>query len=496
MRVSGVLIVGAGPTGLLLAAELARRDVPCVVADAHDAPLGWDRATIVHARSLEIFESLGLADRFLERGVPSHLVRFRSGGKTLGEMDLSSAHGRYGFDLGISEQVTEEILAGHLAACGGAVTRSTRLVGLRSAPDRVVATVENELGERHEVEADWLVGCDGFHSAVRDQAGIEFEGADIADPWAVFDAGLDGWDEPPDVQVAHLDVPPVILTPLPGNRYRVYTRPVSDDADLVADATAVVERYAPGAAFKEVENAVRFHCHSRVATRYRSGRILLAGDSAHACSPAEGHGMNTGIQDAFNLGWKLALVCRGEAEPALLDSYEIERRPVAERVVESGAAVESAQALRAAAERSERDETIRETFADPRSAHHEIVAGDAPGGIAPGDRLPDSLRAETTAGEPIELDALVGGPGHKVLVLGRPDAAPDVARAAAAVEGEIGGSPLLDRVAALTPDPEAADRLGIRGITLLAIRPDGYVGLRSEGGDSGTVRGYLAALTG
>ena len=129
-------------------------------------------------------------------------------------------------------------------------------------------------------------------------------------------------------------------------------RPAADDSDLVAEATAELRRYAPDARFVGIESPARFRCHSRVAPRYRSGRVLLAGDAAHACSPNEGHGMNTGLQDAFNLGWKLAMVCRGEAGEGLLDSYESERRPVAELVVGSGADVEAAHALTDPAERA------------------------------------------------------------------------------------------------------------------------------------------------
>ena len=187
-------------------------------------------------------------------------------------------------------------------------------------------------------------------------------------------------------------------------------------ADLGRRATSsprrgeVLRRYAPGVTFTEIENPARFRCHSRVAARYRSGRVLLAGDAAHACTPAEGHGMNTGLQDAFNLGWKLALVCRGEAGAGLLDTYETERRPVAERVVASGADVEAAQAMTDAGERAPNaTPSIRRTFADPDIAHHEAaaaseidrsyprsraVAGDDGAGLAPGGLLPDTPPVE------------------------------------------------------------------------------------------------------
>ena len=204
----------------------------------------------------------------------------------------------------------------------------------------MTATIESD-GERRRVVAEWVVGCDGHRSFVREAAGIDFRGTTIEAPWAVFDATVDRWEDDYDLVFPFLDQPPLILTPLPERRWRAYARPTSDSSDLVAEAEGVLRRYKPAARFTGVENPARFHCHSRVASRYREGRVLLAGDAAHACSPNEGHGMNTGLQDAFNLGWKLALVCRGAAGPGLLDTYETERRPVAELVVASGAEVES-----------------------------------------------------------------------------------------------------------------------------------------------------------
>jgi len=169
------LIVGAGPTGLLLTVELARRGIDCLLIDALDAPRSWDRATVVHPRSMEIFEALGLADRFLDEGVKTRAARFRSDGETLGELNLALADSRYGFDLGISEEVTESVLTSYLERLGGAVTRSTRLVGLEPRPDGVRATLEQR-GERSEVVASWVVACDGLRSAVRELVGVDFPG--------------------------------------------------------------------------------------------------------------------------------------------------------------------------------------------------------------------------------------------------------------------------------------------------------------------------------
>ena len=320
-RGPAILVVGAGPTGLLLASELHRRGVPCHLIDARPAPLHWDRATVVHPRSLEVFESLGLVDSFLDAGCRQRTIKIHAGGQVLGTMDLSTCGSIYGFNLGLSEEVTESILTDYLHQLGGEVIRSSRLVGLTPHPDGVLADIERD-GSCYQVAARWVVGCDGLHSPTRELSGIGFEGHDIAKPWAVFDATLQGWTETFEGNFVYLETLPVILTALPGRRWRVYMRPSSPESDLVAEATSIIRPYAPAVSFVDVENPTRFHCHTKVATTFRAGVVLLAGDAAHLCTPAEGHGMNSGLQDAFNLAWKLALVHHGATNPTLLDSYE------------------------------------------------------------------------------------------------------------------------------------------------------------------------------
>lgn len=155
-----VVVVGAGPTGLLVAAELVRHNVECLLIDGHDAPLIWDRASIVHARTIEIFEALGLADQILDQAVSIRGSRLRSDMQTLGTLDLGSADSRYGFDLGVSEDVTESVLTKYLEGHGGRVTRSTRLTGIGIRPGGITATIEYDR-EQRDVEASWIVGCDG-----------------------------------------------------------------------------------------------------------------------------------------------------------------------------------------------------------------------------------------------------------------------------------------------------------------------------------------------
>ncbi|HEX6313012.1 MAG TPA: FAD-dependent monooxygenase [Acidimicrobiia bacterium] len=517
--VDQVLVVGAGPTGLLLAAELERRGVGCLLIDAHDAPAGWDRATVIHARSLEVFESLGVVDRFLAAGVRVRGVRFHSNGEVLGELEHRGSGSRYGFELGVSEEVTEAVLTEHLEAQGGSVTRSTRLVGVAPEATGVTATVESG-GRRRDVPVAWVVGCDGFHSTTRELAGIGYDGHDIAAPWAVFDCTLEGWDQPYDVNPAYLDRPSLTLTALPGRRWRAYLRPTSESSDLVAEATGVLRHYEPGVSVTDVEHPARFHCHTKVARRYRAGRILLAGDAAHVCSPNQGHGMNTGIQDAYNLAWKLALVCDGHAGTALLDSYEAERRPVAIAVGRSGDEVEESAGLRDPGARAARDRAIRAVYADPRSAQHEavagaeldvsyagspIVSGDGNGHLGPGERLPETEPVRLRNGDVCRLHELARRPGHTVLVLGRAGHGERVAATAGDVHAAVDRSPVADAVVALSGDddapdpvgnlgPAVTDQLGIETITILLIRPDRFVGFRSDHADVPALSGALSAL--
>ena len=382
----------------------------------------------------------------------------------------------------------------------------------------MTATLEHD-GERRDVVVQWVVGCDGLHSAVREAAGIDYRGTAIDRQWAVFDATIDGWQSDYDFvsrppRHPARDPHPVAREAL---ARRTCDRPPRCPTSWSRPLRSSVG-YQPGSTFVDVENPTRFRCHSRIATRYRAGRVLLAGDAAHACTPAEGHGMNTGLQDAFNLGWKLALVCRGEAGAGLLDTYEAERRPVAEIVVSSGADTEAAHALTDSDQRAARDAELRRTFADPFTAHHEAaataevdrgyprshaVAGDDGAGATPGRRVPDTARVEPVGGTAQPLYQLAHRQGHTLLVLGGPDAEPDhMQRLLAELAPFTGGA--VEAVVALSTHPggpnvgrmdeSVAAQLGVAGLTVLAVRPDRYVGLRDDRGDPNVVRAYLDAL--
>lgn len=513
------LVVGAGPTGLLLAAELHRRGVACRLIDAHGASLHWDRATVVHPRSLEIFESLGIEAAFLSRGVRQKVARLHAAGEVLGEIDLTSCGSRFGFNIGISEEVTESILTEYLERQGGTVRRTSRLVGLQERADGVVARIEHEAATE-DIGVQWVVGCDGYRSTTRALAGIALVGHDIPDPWAVFDVTLAGWPETYEGNFAYLDELPVILTALPDRRWRVYLRPSAPDSDLVADAASTLHRYGPALRFEDVENPNRFQCHTKVATRYRSGRVLLAGDAAHVCSPAQGHGMNSGLHDAYNLAWKLARVCRGDSATALLDSYELERRPAAEVITASGDAFEQAQSLTDPAERRARDAALRATFADPASRHHEsvaeaeldidyanspIVIGDANPALAPGARLPDTIEIHVAGKGRSTLHQLTHRAGHTALLVGGARVQGDAlvgldASLRAGIDASLVDATFLlatgsdPRLADGSLSQGAAETLGVDDVSLLVVRPDGHVGLRADRDHLEALAAYQALL--
>jgi 2-polyprenyl-6-methoxyphenol hydroxylase-like FAD-dependent oxidoreductase len=463
---------------------------------------------------------LGLHKPLLTAGVKQRVARIYSQGSVLGIIDLSTCGSRYGFNIGISEEVTESILTEYLHQQGGQVIRSSSLVELVDHGDRVLATVERD-GAREQILAQWVVGCDGFHSTSRTLSGIDMIGHDIIQPWAVFDATLVGWQDSYEANYAYLDEIPVILTALPDQRWRVYLRPSSPDSDLVADASSTINRYMHGLRIDCVANPTRFHCHTKVATRFRSRRVFLAGDAAHVCSPAQGHGMNSGLQDAINLAWKLALVCHGYCNPVLLDSYEAERHPVAEMITASGDAVELAQMMADPVERRTRDEGLRAMFASPDLRHHEAVAeaeldidyGTSPivmgarhDKLAPGQRLPDAIEVHLADGASCMLHELANRAGHTALLIGGSwVTAEALARVDGLMRAQIRASDIIEEILVIAGGsgdpgpyawitPTAGQQLGIGEFTLLVIRPDGHVGLRSDGNTVDDLTAYQRLL--
>lgn len=331
-----VLIVGAGPTGLVVAIELARRAIPFRLIDRLKAPLTWDRAIFIKSRSLEIFFSLGVIDRFLDEGERVEGLDIYAGASEVAGFRFAGLDTPYPFILSISEDRTETILTDRLRELGAEVERGIEFTGLHQTDAGVTARLRANGSEERAIEASWVIGTDGHHSAVREAIHDPFEGRDYKQLWGVVDTHIVGWRHSREVFCPQLEPPVVIPFPLGKDRWRIYYRASSATVDTLRDVAQRLDLISPGAALEAADDPRFFHAHSRVARHYRAGRVLLAGDAAHASNPIEGHGMNVGIQDAHNLGWKLALVLAGGAGEALMDSYEAERRPVAQAIIQSG----------------------------------------------------------------------------------------------------------------------------------------------------------------
>jgi 2-polyprenyl-6-methoxyphenol hydroxylase-like FAD-dependent oxidoreductase len=324
-----ILVVGAGPVGLMAACELRRRGCDVRIVDCAEVPTDKSKALGVHARTLELLDSMGLVDRFLAAGRPIHGTNAFADGKRIVHVEFHDIDSPFPMVLSIPQADTERLLRERLGELGVTVERGLKLVTLAQDDTGVTATLERPGGARETTRVAWLLGCDGAHSAVRHGLGLSFDGVPYEERFVLADVNLD-CTLPEDEVCAYL-APDGLAAffPLPGGRWRVILdapldQPTVDDVTRLLPARGV-----PPITIRETNWIASFRIHRRLVPHYRVGRCFVAGDAAHIHSPVGGQGMNTGMQDAFNLAWKLALVVHGAARPSLLDSYEPERRPVA-----------------------------------------------------------------------------------------------------------------------------------------------------------------------
>jgi 2-polyprenyl-6-methoxyphenol hydroxylase-like FAD-dependent oxidoreductase len=509
-----VLVVGAGPTGLMLANQLARRGVRTLIIDRHAGPSLQTRALGVQARTLEIYAKLGIVDRALELGKRGTGANMWAQGRKMARVPLGEA-GRdltpYPFILILGQDDNERIMGHKLRELGVSVQWSTELVALEQKPDGVTATLWLPDGTRRTILAAWVAGCDGARSSVRELNRITFPGAPYEHVFFVADTEATGSMVPDEVNVYLWRDGFHLLFPMRGkDHWRVVgILPPSlrerEDVTFEAVIPSLRKEAGAGLSFRTCTWFSTYRIHHRCASRFRDRRCFLLGDAAHIHSPVGAQGMNTGLQDAYNLAWKLALVVKGRAGAALLDSYEAERVPVARRLLNTtdrafrlvvsynwlAGLLRNKVLARIAAFAMSREWIQRFAFrvVSQIGIHYrqsplsESLGRLPEGAPRAGDRFP-WLRLKCQASGPVEdLFQKLDDTQFNLIVTGQP--APDAAP----------GLDDLVRIHALPADPvndvELA-RAQIPQPSFYLVRPDGHVGLCGGRLEAAAVERYVA----
>jgi 2-polyprenyl-6-methoxyphenol hydroxylase-like FAD-dependent oxidoreductase/heme-degrading monooxygenase HmoA len=544
-RAVEVLVVGAGPAGLTHAIELARRGIAVRVVDKRPrASTQADKAIGIHCRTMEIWEDQGIVTEAMDAGIWLYGQTVFVNGVQTHQVDWAGLDELPYAHLGLPQYDTERILGAKLATLGVVVERGVELTAFTQDDEGVTAELRHASGEVETARAQYLVGCDGAHSAVRSGLGLAFEGGLSMFPqlFMLGDVDVD-WELPAGHLVRFVRIENdddftgmLVCVPLKGrNRYRIATLAPQRWQDAVgsgvvpagfwqeyepptlADMQAAIDDLGPpGTTASNLRWSSIFRIKHGIVDRYREGRVFVAGDAAHLHPPAGGQGMNTGIQDAWNLGWKLALAVRGQASPGLLDSYEAERRPAGKMIVDRAVSIAFTDEMDMADEKAQ---FLLEMQMTMNYAGSPLVGqaadGEFAGGPEPGHRAPDVLGLrrfgvahdvrlfDLTRGTHSTLvlwaDAGVGE--EEVLALEKlADSVRDASRGEVhpylVVDAAAGVPALIDLPVLRDARSTFRDAYGVAGAGTAAylVRPDGHVGFRSRPATEDTLREHLAEI--
>ncbi|MFA6915069.1 MAG: FAD-dependent monooxygenase [Parachlamydiales bacterium] len=335
-----VLIVGAGPSGLAVALELTRFGIPVRIIDRKATQTLTTNAAGIQTRTIEILEHIGIVKEFLDRGVVTKSLEIHSQKRRLAKVPLDVVDSFHKFILMLPQSDTEHILNHELEKLNVRVERNVEFIELRQENNKVISSLKYLDGKTEIVESDWLVGCDGYNSAVRNHANIKMVGKDFDQEFFVADVRLKSKFDRSSVNMIINKGTLIGIFSLPNDqndKFRIVGNVGKDqnkDKFTENEIKQIVEGYTEGECeVIEVIWSSPFWIHSKVASKLRNQSVFIAGDAAHVHSPAGAQGMNTGLQDAFNLSWKLALVINNKAQPTILDSYQEERYPIIKNVI-------------------------------------------------------------------------------------------------------------------------------------------------------------------
>ncbi|AFY58811.1 2-polyprenyl-6-methoxyphenol hydroxylase-like oxidoreductase [Rivularia sp. PCC 7116] len=502
LQKTDVLVVGAGPTGLTVAIELARRNVKVRIIEQRNHPSTRSKALVVHARTLEFLDILGVAEELIQRGYTSPGIDFSADAQNPLRANMYGLDTRFPYILILPQAETEAILERRLNQLGVEVERSRSLTHFQETETGVCATVEYQDCSQADIEAKYLVGADGSRSTVREELGLPFEGSPYS--WTAFlgDVRMEGHHAEGGTEQHSNDRGLAFIVPFDDGSHRIVTidrkyqnQPKKRELDLEELQESISAILEKPVSLSQPKWLSRWGSELRLAPRYQVGRVFIAGDAAHTHSPAGGQGMNTGIQDGFNLGWKLAFAVKGELPQSLLNTYDTERHQIGDRILRTSDFLLRSLLLRQRFLRQMRELIFRIFIPLPfvqRKLAQNLsglgVSYETGEGKLAGKRIPD-MEIISAKHERIRLYELLRFPGYTLILFIDPNQAQsqrkqieqilessdEMLRAHVILNN---GLPQLHDFEASTLVDYRGDfetKLGAQTGRILLVRPDGYI---------------------